>query len=143
MLTAAGLPIGTEIPQARLQNAIDAAELYIVKRAVGDSAYIQMQSIAATDPKFIGGLVTVGGSQMYIAGLKRALCHIAFAMLLQQNANATTFGVVKKSDEHSVAEDPFSIAKHNYSIGIDYLRDVCVAMGFKFRNTNHQLTNTL
>lgn len=120
---AMGFKIGTEIKTAFVTAAIEEAELAYVKRAIGDASYIALSS--DTSAVVAGGSYTdADGGVHYLAGLKKAIGNIAFACLLRADINATNFGSVEKTDEHSRSKDPWEVAKYHYNIGIQYLREL-------------------
>lgn len=130
-LVSMGLNIGSEIPQAKLQAAIEEGELSVIKPAIGDTAYIAALSLQQNDPLLIGGQATdPDGGAVYVAGLKKAVGYIAFACLIRHTMQSTSFGTVQKNDDHSTNTDPWEWARYNFGVGTRYLREVAAAAGW-------------
>lgn len=130
-LVSMGLNIGSEIPQTKLQAAIEEGELSVVKPAIGDDAYIAAAGLGSTDPLLIGGQTTdQQGNDVFLAGLKKAIGYIAFACLIRHTMQSTNFGTVQKNDEHSTNTDPWEWARYNFGVGTRYLREVAAAAGW-------------
>lgn len=121
------------ITDDRLNGIIDRAELYILKRCMGDEAYMGLLSLENTSPILVGGAYTdVTGKAYFLAGIRKALIHLSYAELLVENIVSTTFGTVKKKDDYSEAADPFLLAKRMQAVGLQYIREVCSATGVKY-----------
>lgn len=122
-----GLPVSDEIASERIERAIFTAEQYIVKPRLGDY-YITITD-DPDDYYYIlnGGPVTDGEKSAYLAGLKPAMAHLAFAVLLNQMVNATAFGSVIKKDEYSEPADDTRLRQagmNNAEIGMQYLKEI-------------------
>ena len=90
-LLDSGLAISDEVSDSRLEYAITTAEQYIVKPRLGQ-LYIDITENPDNYRDILeGGLVTDGTRTAYLAGLKLAMCELAFAELLMNSANATAF----------------------------------------------------
>ena len=113
-----GFRIGGDVPPSAINKAIEEAELFIVIPNLGDAAFATI----STDTTLNGGTATM-------AGLKKAECYIAMALLMRDNAFVTSFGVVQKRDEYSTQVDIWATASYYYSVGMQYLRDVAKAAG--------------
>lgn len=118
--------------------------MYIVKPRLTDSKYIEI----ITDPTeyevlIEGGVATKeNGEQVYLAGLKRAMCHLSYAILIRENINATSFGTVTKKDDYSdVASEEriHRVGMQNGEIGMQYLKEVTDFLGIK--NNDKHLQN--
>lgn len=139
-----GLPVSEEIASERIERAIWTAEQYIVKPRLGD------YYIAITDDPddyyyiLNGGPVTDGEKSAYLAGLKPAMAHLAFAVLINQELNATAFGSVIKIDDYS---NPAGEAKlrqagmNNTEIGMQYLKEITDWL--KIDNADKNLPNII
>lgn len=122
-----GLPISDEIASERIERAIFTAEQYIVKPRLGD-----YYTAITDDPDeyyniLNGGTVTDGGKTAYLAGLKPAMAHLAFAVLINQMVNATAFGSVIKTEEYSGPADDTRLRQAgmgNAEIGMQYLKEI-------------------
>lgn len=139
-----GLPISDEIASERLERAIFTAEQYIAKPRLGD------YYIAITDDPdeyydiLNGGPVTDGDRSAYLAGLKPAMAHLAFAVLLNQMVNATAFGSVIKKEEYSEPADEPKLRQagmSNAETGMAYLKEITDWL--KIDNTDKNLPNII
>ena len=139
-----GLPVSDEISSERLERAIFTAEQVIVKPRLGD------YYIAITDDPdeyydiLNGGPVTDGDKSAYLAGLKPAMAHLAFAVLLNQMVNATAFSSVIKTEEYSEPADDTRLRQagmNNAEIGLQYLREITDWL--KIDNTDKNLPNII
>lgn len=141
-LLNSGLNVSDEITDARLERVIRDTEMGIVKPRLGDPVYIEINDDPVTYEDYIkGGVVTYTTHDrcgrevektVLLSGLKEAVCHIAFGMLLRDNAVSTTYGSVIKEDEFSVWNAPDEIrgtAVMHYELGLHYLDEVCEALG--------------
>lgn len=122
-LKASGLPIG-DLPPARMESAIREAEYDTILPAVGDDNYTAL--LTATGAVIDGGVL----NGRHIVGFKAVANYLAFARLLRHTINATNFGSVQKRDEHSSPADPFVEGKYYETVGVQWLRDCCEAMGW-------------
>lgn len=143
-LLNSGFSISDEISNEKLEKAIDTAELFIVKPRLTDKKYIDIIS-DPTDYAVVieGGIATKeDGEQVYLAGLKRSMCHLAYAILLRENINATSFGTVLKKDDYSDQASEERILKVGMQageIGLQYLKEVTDYLNIK--NNDKHLQN--
>lgn len=128
-----GFRIARDIPQATIELAIETAELYYLQPSIAPANFVDFWNMDATAVLIAGGMfVEEDGTQHFIAGLKKGIAHIAYAVLLRMNINATTFGSVQKVDEFSQNVDPRENVKYFLTVGLRYVREVCELAGFKF-----------
>lgn len=127
-LLNSGLLVSEEISDNRLERAIQIAELAYVKPRLGDEMYISLLDEQSTYYTLInGGVVEKDGKQLYIAGLKEVEYHIAFANLLKDNVNATTFQSVLKVDDYSkpaTKDEIMESAVFHWTIGNTYMNEI-------------------
>ena len=126
---ASGLPVSDNIAQARVNRCIRSAELAILKPRLGDTMYIDITTNPTQYTTVLNGgvLTDDGGNQTYIAGLKDALYHITFGLLLFDEIDATTFGSVLKTDDYSKHADADKLektAKIHIEEGLQYIKEV-------------------
>lgn len=138
-LKSYGLPIGGEIQNARLLSAIREAEMAIVKQMIGDDNYRMLSSLAATAPERQGGDITIPGSTdvRTVAGSDAAISYIAMACLLRHDIHATTFGSVKKNDQHSMNVETWDGCRYYYTVGELWIKELCDAKGWNFSRENN------
>lgn len=122
---------------AHITRAIEDAEMFWLKPAIGDANYMDMASATPTPDHLIvmnGG--SIGGR--YLAGVKKAIAHWAFCAVLRDNINSTRFGSVQKADANSTKpnEDEIAEVMHYHStIARRYLRECLEVLGVKELNT--------
>lgn len=139
-LLGCGLQISEELSNERLQMAIYTAEQYVVKPRLGDEMYLAITD----DPESYyyvinGGIVTKDDKDIYLAGLKQAMYHLAYAFLLRDNLVVTVFSTVRKTDEYSenVGDDKIlAVGMQHGEIGLWYLKEVTDYLGIKNENKN-------
>ena len=132
-IMAMGFRIGRDIPQATVELAIETAEMYYVKPSVDTETYETLITLESDSPLLVGGEYTDSkGGKHYVAGMNKALAHIAYAELLRMNINATTFGSVQKTDDSSENVNPAANIKYHLAVGLQYAREVVVALGAKW-----------
>lgn len=133
-----GLPISDEIASERLERAIQTAENYILQPRLGDDLYISiLDAIRDEDDTYDtilnGGVVGEGPvGRLYVTGLKAALAHLAYGVLLTGYLNATTFGSVLKKDDYSDQaglDRIHRIGMQNIETGLHYIKEVTDLMG--------------
>lgn len=127
--TGSGLPVSDNVSQERVNRCIRTAELAILKPRLGDTLYIDITTNPSQHTTEINGgtLTDAGGNAIYVAGLKDALFHITFAVLLFDEIQATTFGsVIKKDDysEHAGLERLEKVAKLHMEEGLAYIKEI-------------------
>lgn len=134
-IMALGFRIGTDIKQATVELAIEAAELYYLAPSLTDDQYNAILALDGDNALIAGGTYTDddGGTHV-VAGLKKALAYIAYAELLRMNINATTFGSVQKNDEFSTNVDPKEQIHYFLAVGLQYMRKVCDLLGYKMQS---------
>lgn len=134
-LLECGLQVSDELSNERLEMAIETAELFVVKPRLGDEMYIWITSDPDSYYDLLnGGVVEKDGKQFYIAGLKRAMCHLAYSFLLRDNLMVTTFSTVRKTDDYSenVGDDKIlAVGMQHGEIGLQYLKEVTDYLGIK------------
>ena len=137
-----GLPISDEISQERLDRAIQTAENLILQPRLGNDLYIAiLNSIRDEDGTYDtylnGGVVEKTNEHgdliyTYLTGLRAALAHIAYGILLTGYINATTFGAVLKKDDYSdqAGLDRIrTIGMVNIETGLWYIKEVTDWLG--------------
>lgn len=130
---AMGFRIGTDIKQATVELAIEAAELYYVAPSLTDEQFGALCDLDSDSVLLKGGTYTDDdGDTHRVAGLLKGLGYLAFAELLRMNISATTFGSVQKNDEYSSNVDPKEQIRYFIAIGLQYVRKVCDLLGYKF-----------
>lgn len=129
-----GFRIGGDIKQSTVDLAIETAELYYLQPSLSDEDYNTLAGLSATDPLVKGGVYTHDGKSVTVAGLKKALAHIAYAELLRMNISATTFGSVQKDDEYSTNVDPREQIRYFVTVGLRYVRQVCDVLGMRLHS---------
>lgn len=156
-LLSSGLPVSDEVASAKLTDAIRTAETVVVKPRLGDEQYIDILDNPSQYTSIIdGGKVqrTVEKHNpdgttstvieiAFLAGLKYAISHLAFAELLVNSTAVTTFGSVLKKDDYSdqAGVDRLErLANHHTIIGMQALTEVTDWMGID--NTDKWLPNT-
>lgn len=122
-LKSSGLPIG-DLPQARIDTAIQEAEYDVILPALGEENYTTL--LTATGPIIDGGVLNGN----HIVGFRTAANYLAYSRLLRHTASATNFGTVQKRDEHSTPADPFADGKYYEGVGINFLRQCIEAAGW-------------
>lgn len=131
---AMGFRIGSDIKQATVELAIEAAELYYLAPSLTDTQFDALCDLDSDSVLLTGGTYTDDdGNDHRIAGLRKGLAYLAFAELLRMNINATTFGSVQKNDEFSTNVDPSAQIHYFIAVGLQYVRKVCDLMGYKFQ----------
>lgn len=126
-----GFRIGSDVKQATVELAIEAAELYYLQPSLSDEDFNTLEAIDENDPRMKGGVYTHDGKTVRLAGLKKGLAYIAYGELLRMNINATTFGSVQKEDEYSVNVDPKEQIRYFVTVGLRYVRQVCEVCGMR------------
>ena len=106
-----GLPISDEMSDNNINRAISTAEHYILQPRIGDDLYIAiLTALENEDPEYDvildGGVLEKsdehgGYIYAYVTGLRAALGHIAYSIMLTNYLNATTFGSTLKKDDYS------------------------------------------
>ena len=123
-----GLPISSEIEYSKLERAISTAENIVIKPRLGDYYALIKENPLDYDIAVNGGvLVDETAKHIYVAGLKEAEAHIAFAILLGEIINATAFGSVLKVDDYSTHADETKlrrVAMTHTEIGMQYLKEI-------------------
>lgn len=132
-----GLPISNEISDNNLNRAISTAEHYILQPRIGDDLYIAiLTALENEDPEYDvildGGVLEKTNEHgdliyTYVTGLRAALAHISYGVLLTNYLNATTFGVVLKKDEYSDQaglERIQKIGMQNIETGLWYIKQI-------------------
>lgn len=131
-LLSSGMPISEEIDEAKIEQAIFTAEQFILKPRIGDSLYIDILN----DPEEYTDILSGGAVEIerdgqttraYLAGLKKALFHLSFALLLRDNITSTTFGSVLKTDEFSeqASEEKLEwAARYHTEVGMQFIKEV-------------------
>lgn len=125
-------------PEAVIVRAIEDAELGTVKSQIGDDVYIRLLSApeCGDDHIILNGGVYGG---RFVGGIKRAEAHLAFALLLAYSVNSTSFGAVRKTDDHSrpaTYDEVMAASLLHIQHYETYMRDICAAMKIKY---NHGL----
>lgn len=116
--------ISSEIDTAKIENAINNAEHFIIKDRLGDTLFAGFLNGTADEVLLNGGEY----QGRYIVGLKRAIFNLAVAFLLRTDVAATVFGSVKKKDEYSENQSFDSItdyARFYFTLGETYLNELC------------------
>lgn len=138
-----GFRLDQGIQDAVLLRCIQEAEEWFAVRYFKTDNYLALLSMPADSPVISGGIYTNGaGEKFVLAGYLKAVAHIAYGALLRDNINATTFGSVRKRDEHSDNVDPWDNAKYHDTIGRGWLHDIAVAMGWSVGSTGSYFTET-
>lgn len=108
---------------ALVDRAIKDTELFFLKNVVGESLYASM-------------LMAQQGTDIYdavngtptMAGIKQAIGHYAFALMLVDNVNFTRTGSVKKRDDYSQPaseDDIYKMQRYHWTIAKRYIDEVC------------------
>lgn len=116
--------ISSEIDEAKIENAISNAEMFVVKDRLGDALYLGFLNGTADDVLLDGGEY----QGRYIVGLKRAIFNLAVAFLLRTDVAATIFGSVRKKDEYSENQTFETIDDYGrfyFTLGETYLKELC------------------
>lgn len=124
-----GFPISDEIDANKLEMCLHTAEHYIVRPRLTDEHYLTLEEAETGEFTEIlnGGKLVEDDKVTYFSGLKKAIYHLAFAMLIRDNINATSFGTVTKKDDYSEAsaeERLLSVARYHTEVGLAYLKEV-------------------
>ena len=123
-----GFRASTEIQGAYIEQAISEAEMYLLKGMLGSAVLIELASTDHDAVVMKGGVM----GDMVTPGMLKAIGHLAYSCLLRHDIIATAFGSRSKTDEHSVAKDPWDAAKYNETIGRQYVREIATAKGWSF-----------
>lgn len=139
-----GLPISEEISDNNLNRAIQVAENYILQPRLGDDLYIAILNAIRNeddtyDTVLDGGVLEKTNEHgdliyTYVTGLRTALAHIAYAVLLNNYISATTFGSTLKRDDYSDQaglERIQRIGMQNMETGLWYIRQITDWYGIK------------
>lgn len=130
-----GLKVSSDDPHF-VEAAIRAVELTVVIPAIGETAYVMCRD--EKDPE----------SEMYVAregsdtvgGLKAAIAHLAYEVMLNDTAAVTRFGSVRKTDEHSQpldSETLQNVAYLHHTIGWGYLKQVAKYLGIELSQSSN------
>ena len=145
-LLQSGLPISDEIDETKLERAISTTEQYIVKPRIGDQMYYNIlgnPTEYSTDLN--GGYVVDGERCAYLTGLKTAEYHLVFAMLINMDIAATSFGTdVKLNPEVSRpanSEELRRVGMTHTEIGMRFLKEI--TDWHKIDNSKKNLPNIL
>lgn len=156
-LLESGLPVSDEVDNVKMTDAIRTAETIVIKPRLGNEQYIDILDNPSQYVKVIdGGKVqrTVEKRNpdgttstvieiAFLAGLKYAISHLAFAELLVNSTTVTSFGSVLKKDDYSdqaKVDRLERLANHHTIIGMQALKEVTDWMGID--NTDKWLPNT-
>lgn len=143
ILRSYGFRIDAGIQDAQLQRAVDEAEQGFAVRYFGQEHYQHLLTLEANDPIIAGGTIpTHDGGSAIIAGYMKAVAYIAYACLLRHNINATTFGSVRKKDEHSDNVDPWEVARYFESYGRGWFVELAEALGWRPEQTGSYYTES-
>ena len=126
-LLATGLPISEEISDNKLNRAIYTAENYVIKPRLGEFYNELTENPTAYSVELEGGVLTDGDKSVHVAGLQIAEAHLAYAYLIADTVNATTFGAVLKDDDYSSHADADRLRNAgmmHVEIGLQYLREI-------------------
>ena len=131
-LLTSGLPVSDEIDERKIEQAIFTSEQFILKPRIGDKLYIDIINQPSDFTLLLNGGVAEyeeNGTVMYkyLAGLKRALLQLSFALLLRDNMSATTFGSVMKKEEYSeqASEERLNqVARYHTEVGLQFIKEV-------------------
>lgn len=118
-----------------LQRCIEYAERLWLREAIGTTALVAAQALAATDP-------LIKGDDTY-SGLLRGLEYIAVSHLLMNDAFASTFGTVQKKDDNSYNVDPWRLGKEYETIGRTIVREYADMVGCPYHSQSTTLTESL
>lgn len=133
-IMAMGFRIGTDIKEATVELAIEAAEMYYIAPSLEAGGYDVLATLDTDSALVKGGTYTDDdGVKHHIAGLLKGIGYIAYAELLRMNISATTFGSVQKSDEYSENVDPREQIRYFLAVGMQYVRQVCALAGLSWR----------
>lgn len=123
-----GLPISEEISNEKLNRAIFTAENYIIKPRLGEFYNLITENPTEYSVELSGGVLTDDDDKrVYVAGLQLAEAHLAYAYLLTDFVNVTTFGAVLKNDDYSSHADADRLRNAgmmHVEIGLQYLREI-------------------
>lgn len=125
-----GLPVSEDIRIATVENAIKTAEIFWLKNLISDENYIDLIENPETELNYTlleGGSVTSPRGTKYVAGIKAALHHYVFALILNDNLRATRYGSVEKDSEYSKladAQDIEIIAREHVEIAESFVDDL-------------------
>lgn len=139
-----GLPISSEIEYNKLERAISTAENIVIKPRLGDLYALMVENELEYDIAINGGVLVdeINDKHIYVAGIKEAEAHIAFAILLGDIINATAFGSVLKTDDYSTHADETKlrrVAMTHTEIGMQYLKEITDY--YKIKNYDKILPN--
>ena len=118
-----------------LQRCIEYAERLWLREAIGTTALVAAQALAATDP-------LIKGDDTY-SGLLRGLEYIAVSHLLMNDAFASSFGTVQKKDDNSYNVDPWRLGKEYETIGSTIVRQYADMVGCPYHSQSTTLTESL
>ena len=118
-----------------LQRCIEYAERLWLREAIGTTALVAAQALAATDP-------LIKGDDTY-SGLLRGLEYIAVSHLLMNDAFASSFGTVQKKDDNSYNVDPWRLGKEYETIGRTIVREYADMVGCPYHSQSTTLTESL
>lgn len=142
-LLNSGLPVSDEVDNAKLQMALHTAENYIVRPRLTNERYIGIEENPEEYAAILnGGKLLEGDITYYFSGLKAAIHHLAYALLMRDNLNATSFGTVTKKDDYSEvsAEERLrTVVMYHTEIGLAYLKEIEQYFGIdnKLNNLNN------
>lgn len=139
-----GLPISEELSDNNLNRAIYTAEHYILAPRIGDDLYIAILNAIVNeqdtyDTVLDGGVLEKTNEKgelvnTYVNGLRTALGHIAYSILLTNYLNVTIFGSNLKKDDYSdqAGLDRIrTIGMQHMEIGLWYIRQITDWYGIK------------
>lgn len=135
-LLNSGLPISSELEDAKLSYAINTSENYVLKPLMGDELYMEVTG----NPEEYGTIISGGtytkedGKEVIVTGLKKAMLELAFSELLFNELNVTIFSTVKKKDDyssHADHDDVYFNRKLHLERGIYYIKEALNALGKK------------
>ena len=132
-----GLPISDEISDNNLNRAIQVAENYILQPRLGDDLYIAILNAINSDDDTYDTVLDGGVLEKtnehgdlvytYVTGLRAALAHIAYGVLLNNYISATTFGSTLKREDYSDQaglERIQRIGMQNMETGLWYIKQI-------------------
>lgn len=148
-LLAAMPKISDEAYSMNIEMAIKDTELFYIKPRIGDELYAEyIDNPTDHQTELYGGPTGQDGGNpeiLWIAGLRQAEFHLAYAHLLRDNAYVSIYGTVQKRDDYSdqlSVDNIMKLAHYHWTIGTAYLRELCEYLGIKWNDrTNNDYFN--
>lgn len=133
---AFGFNFSDEITDEKIHRSLYNAEQFIIKPNIPNDLFKNLFN--GDKYLYLGGFY--GDEDVYIQGLRYTIFNFAFAFLIRDDINSTTFGSVKKKDDYSTPisfEDVRSYTQFYATLGYNALDEVLKFLKLKPANTNY------